>query len=588
MQGHGTAPEAQTVWNGEAVTEPTTVPTAQGYQFDGWCTNAAGTNAYNFATALSDDITLYAKWTALPNTISFETDGKGTPVSAQTVASGQTVTEPPVQFYYDANDGKEYGIEGWYTDAAHLQRYDFSTPVDHDITLYAKWVVAGMATFNVTSGGTVTLIDAQGRTPNADGWLIPGQYTLTVAPQSNYTYSGNYTLRNRSEGHEQEQAIVGITEHSYSVNLTEEDVTVNIVFSTQPIVSINVATDGNVTPGSWTLIDGFGNSYANGSNVTVPGENNANPNYVMKLNINKGEGNSKSYEVSIVNDGKTTTYSNTALIEIDPRGSIDIELFFYDTTTGVVTLNDDDSNTNIISSAIGKKRMVTLSGRTLKKDGNWNTICLPFDVALDGSRLNKATLMELDIEGTHDDTYQTGFDDGTLRLYFKTAKTIKAGKPYLIKWERPSNYSESKDISNPSFAGVTISSETPTGVTSSDGSVTFTGSYDPVNIAAEDRSILYLGAASTLYYPSGATNIGSCRAHFELNGLEAGTQTTSRFVLNFGEESTGITDAEANSSFFILHSSSSEWFTLDGRRLQGKPTSNGLYIHNGRKVVIKQ
>ena len=30
-----------------------------------------------------------------------------------------------------------------------------------------------------------------------------------------------------------------------------------------------------------------------------------------------------------------------------------------------------------------------------------------------------------------------------------------------------------------------------------------------------------------------------------------------------------------------------EWFTLDGRRLSGKPTKKGVYIHAGRKVVVK-
>jgi hypothetical protein len=29
------------------------------------------------------------------------------------------------------------------------------------------------------------------------------------------------------------------------------------------------------------------------------------------------------------------------------------------------------------------------------------------------------------------------------------------------------------------------------------------------------------------------------------------------------------------------------WFTLDGRMLQGKPSQKGLYIKNGRKVVIR-
>ena len=29
------------------------------------------------------------------------------------------------------------------------------------------------------------------------------------------------------------------------------------------------------------------------------------------------------------------------------------------------------------------------------------------------------------------------------------------------------------------------------------------------------------------------------------------------------------------------------WYSLDGRKLDAKPTKKGLYIHNGNKVVIK-
>lgn len=29
------------------------------------------------------------------------------------------------------------------------------------------------------------------------------------------------------------------------------------------------------------------------------------------------------------------------------------------------------------------------------------------------------------------------------------------------------------------------------------------------------------------------------------------------------------------------------WYTLDGRRLSSRPTTNGVYIHNQKKVVIK-
>ena len=29
------------------------------------------------------------------------------------------------------------------------------------------------------------------------------------------------------------------------------------------------------------------------------------------------------------------------------------------------------------------------------------------------------------------------------------------------------------------------------------------------------------------------------------------------------------------------------WLTLDGRQLSGKPTAKGVYIHQGKKVVMK-
>ena len=29
------------------------------------------------------------------------------------------------------------------------------------------------------------------------------------------------------------------------------------------------------------------------------------------------------------------------------------------------------------------------------------------------------------------------------------------------------------------------------------------------------------------------------------------------------------------------------WYTVDGKKLDGQPVKKGLYIHNGRKTVIK-
>ena len=82
--------------------------------------------------------------------------------------------------------------------------------------------------------------------------------------------------------------------------------------------------------------------------------------------------------------------------------------------------------------------------------------------------------------------------------------------------------------------------------------------------------------------------IGAFRAFFVLkNGLTAGDKTNDAraFVLNFGDDETSISEE------FIVRSEKSAtatgWYTLDGRRLSGKPTVRGIYISNGKKVVVE-
>ncbi len=58
----GSAIEAQTVAEGGKVTRPAD-PTRSGYTFGGWYTDAACTAAYSFDTAVTADLTLYARWT---------------------------------------------------------------------------------------------------------------------------------------------------------------------------------------------------------------------------------------------------------------------------------------------------------------------------------------------------------------------------------------------------------------------------------------------------------------------------------------------------------------------------------------------
>lgn len=69
--------------------------------------------------------------------------------------------------------------------------------------------------------------------------------------------------------------------------------------------------------------------------------------------------------------------------------------------------------------------------------------------------------------------------------------------------------------------------------------------------------------------------------------VSGSNQALARSLTMVFDDATGIKNVEADSSLSTLHSSLQEWYTLDGRKLQGKPTKSGIYVNNGRKVVIK-
>ena len=120
-------------------------------------------------------------------------------------------------------------------------------------------------------------------------------------------------------------------------------------------------------------------------------------------------------------------------------------------------------------------------------------------------------------------------------------------------------------------------------------------SYEPIGEEGDysDRTVLYLGADNTLYYPSEAVTIGAFRAYFKLQGdLTAGepfdeAQGIKAFVLNFGDEETGIRSISENSENSDNSEKNSFWYTLDGRRLSGKPSQRGIYIYKGIKTMIQ-
>ena len=60
-------------------------------------------------------------------------------------------------------------------------------------------------------------------------------------------------------------------------------------------------------------------------------------------------------------------------------------------------------------------------------------------------------------------------------------------------------------------------------------------------------------------------------------------QTITVVLMNSSGETTGIGTLDTKTGDIKLE----VWYTMDGRKLEGKPTKKGLYINNGRKIVIK-
>ena len=245
--------------------------------------------------------------------------------------------------------------------------------------------------------------------------------------------------------------------------------------------------------------------------------------------------------------------------------------------------NNATDNSSVIAANNGKKANVTLADRTLFKDGEWNTLCLPFAVVLEGSALEGATaktLANATMTGTH-----------VTLTFGEAATTLEAGVPYIIKWDG------GQDIVEPTFENVTVVSGSAADrtITKADGHVKFIGYYDAFNIdTPANDDIYYMTSGSVLKHTGKARTLKACRAYFQFS--ENIVNSTREFVLDFGDGETTSLSEELRVKSERLRvgalagmefATATGWHTLNGLRLSGKPTAKGLYIKNGRKVVIK-
>ena len=293
--------------------------------------------------------------------------------------------------------------------------------------------------------------------------------------------------------------------------------------------------------------------------------------YVAADNMPTNQGLGYSFTSAPVNFGTAGEAYTTSGITPYTNGLL-YDGRYYMTPEAMSLANNADNSTTI-SDADGHFTTVTLTDRTLYKDGAWNTICLPFDVTLAGSPLAGAEARQLTAASISGTTLHLTFGD--------EVTTLVAGTPYIIKWASGDN------IVSPVFSGVTIDKTDRSydnGV-SGEERVRFLGTYKSTMFDSEDKSILFLGDANTLYYPLSGVSLGAQRAYFKIGTDGGSARQITDFDIDFGDssETTGI----LNSQISNLNSSNAAWYTINGVKLDAKPNSKGGYIHGNKKVVIK-
>lgn len=184
--------ESKSVKSGEKVTRPTNPTKAaiesETYTFDGWHTSDDnGTTlseaAFDFDTAITDNITLYAKWAvnAVTHTVTFDTNGGSTAPEVQTIIYGNKATKPADPTRDEINN-ERYSFAYWYTLNNNVEtEFNFNTEITSDITLYAKWTIIALYSITITSSANGAV------TASKTSKIEKGErITLTITPNNGY------------------------------------------------------------------------------------------------------------------------------------------------------------------------------------------------------------------------------------------------------------------------------------------------------------------------------------------------------------------------------------------------------------------
>lgn len=361
---------------------------------------------------------------------------------------------------------------------------------------------------------------------------------------SNYAVSGGGSLTAQ-------------TETSATLSMTAANQTISAVYADNASHNVSFV----ITETGWSTTPS--GTAREGETVTVSYTGN---NKVKIVEVkDKGAQLSTISEVTMTGtkDGDTYSYSGTfTMSTVDMY----VQNLLYYKLGAEETLADYQTTYN--NQTTGNDKFFFLD-RTLTKDV-WNTFVSPFAIA--SGDMEKYFGAGAKVRKLGSTTIKEG---NILTLNFVNASSIEAGKPYIVK-PTAANVDFSDD--GKEFEGVNLSpaSASPDNTTY----VNFVPTVGKTAVTGNVEDILMMTIEGKLVHPTAVGDMKGFRGYFVMHDAPVGARA---FSINFGDgETTGIIPIRTENG-----STNAEGiYDLQGRKVT-QPTKKGIYIQNGKKVIIK-
>ena len=162
----------------------------------------------------------------------------------------------------------------------------------------------------------------------------------------------------------------------------------------------------------------------------------------------------------------------------------------------------------------------------------------------------------------------TGYNRTTGNVIVQPVNDAPAGTGLYLKGA-PGTYKVPYAPSGSYYVNMLVGVTEPTTITPTDGDLS--------------NLLLRKGSQGLGFY--GFTNetytVGANKAYLQIPTSMMPTAGANYIGLEFEEGMTGIDTSS------MVGEATEGWFSIDGRKLNGKPTRKGVYVNNGRKIVIK-